>query len=180
MPTDWFALQVRPNAEHMVSVLLRAKGYEEFYPTYISRRRWSDRIKNISLPLFPGYVFCQMTPDSQGRIVTTPGVRRIVGYGSVPVSIEEHEIAALRRIAGSGVPVGPHPFLTVGDRVQVEHGPLAGVCGVIVKLKSEFRLVVSVTLLQRSVSVQVDRDQIRPEPVNLVTTRALACAAAAG
>jgi transcription antitermination factor NusG len=146
-----------------VSAALRGKGYQEFLPLYHSRRRWSDRVKELDLPLFPGYVFCRF--DVQDRllpILTTPGVVAILGAGKTPVPVSEDEIAAVRAIVGSGLSAQPWPCLTFGSRVLIEYGPLAGIEGIALRVDKVFRLVVSVQMLQRSVAVEIDRDWVRP------------------
>lgn len=150
MTSNWFAVHVRPRAEHMVSMMLREKGYEEFLPLYSTRRPWSNRIKNIHLPLFPGYLFCKLNPNATGLVVATPGVLRIAGEGRTPASIDTAEVDAIRRLTESKLPIGPHPFLRVGQTVRLDRGSLCGLEGFVVRLKSAFRLVVSVQLLQRS------------------------------
>jgi transcription antitermination factor NusG len=154
---NWFVLQVRPQAEQVVAALLKNKGYEQFLPLYKSRRKWSDRIKQIDMPLFPGYVFCRMTSEIVGRAVTTPGVIRIVGNRKVPIPVEESEISAIQKIVESSLEGMPIPYLAVGQKVRIRSGPLMGAEGIVVGNKGGCRLVVSVGLLLRSVSVEIDR-----------------------
>lgn len=155
--SKWFALSVRPNREHSVAKHLEAKEYETFAPMYRSRRVWSDRVKFIELPLFPTYVFCRFNPAVRtAPVVTTPGVLRILGYGSTPAPVADSEILAIQRIVASKLPTGPWPYLCAGTPVRIDAGPLAGLEGIVVLLKSELRLVVSVSLLQRSVAVEID------------------------
>jgi len=158
----WFALCTRAQHEKSVSSALRSKGYEEFLPLYRCRRRWSDRFKEIELPLFPGYVFCRFDLNRRLPILTTPGVALIVGSGRTPLPVEDHEIAALQSIASSKFETEPWPFLQVGQRVRIEQGVLEGVEGILLALKKPHRLVVSVTLLQRSVAVEIDQEWAKP------------------
>ena len=95
-------------------------------------------------------------------VLTTPGVVSIVSLGSTPAPIDEEEIRAIQSIAKSGMPVAPWPFIREGQRVRIERGAMKDVEGILITVKNAFRLVVSVTLLQRSVAVEVDRDSIRP------------------
>ncbi len=108
----WFAIQTRPRWEKNASILLEGKGYELFLPLYNCRRRWSDRIKEIELPLFPGYLFCRLSPQERILpLLTTPGVVGLVGIGRRPIPIPDHEIAAVQAIVKSGLPAQPWPFL---------------------------------------------------------------------
>ncbi|HXG23074.1 MAG TPA: UpxY family transcription antiterminator [Chthonomonadales bacterium] len=158
----WYALRVKPNWEKRVAEQLCWKGYEGFLPTYRVRRRWSDRWKELDVPLFPGYVFCRLSPHHQTRAVQTAGVILMVGFGGKPAPVRDEEIAALQRIVASGFEVGPWPYLQVGRRVRIEDGPLAGVEGILLEIRPRNKLVVSVTLLQRSVAVEVDGCRVLP------------------
>jgi transcription antitermination factor NusG len=159
---QWFALQVRSNYEKLVQMALQAKGYPEFLPVYHKRARWSDRMKKIEAPLFPGYVFGKFHFHRRLPILTIPGLVRIVGAGSNPEPVDEAELDAVRAFAASGLPVMPWPFLQAGDRVLIENGSLAGLEGILLQSKSHCRVVISVELLQRSVAVEIDRDSVRP------------------
>lgn len=158
---QWFAIRVRPRLEKLVSDALRSKDYTEFLPVFRVRRRWSDRFVTAELPLFPGYIFCRFNPERRLPILTTPGVMHVVGLGRVPLPLDEDEVAAVRAIVDSGLAAQPWPFLKSGDRVMLAEGPLRGVEGILVSADAN-RLVVNVTLLQRSVAVQIDREWVRP------------------
>lgn len=160
----WFALRVRSNFERVAAVHLRDRGFEEFSPTYRTERQWSDRKKQVDQFLFPGYVFCRLDPEDRLPVLSIPGTVGLVGFGKGPTPIPEDEIEAVRRMTGSGLLVGPWPFLEVGQTVLIERGPLAGLEGILQEIKKTFRLVVSIRLLQRSVSAEVDRSWLRPLP----------------
>jgi transcription antitermination factor NusG len=154
---QWFALTVKPNHERAAAQALGFKDFEAFLPLYHTRRRWSDRIKELELPLFAGYVFCRFTTAERAKVLATPGVNSVVGFGSKPAPISEEEIGAVRTMIASGLPVGPWPYLRVGERVRIEAGPLSGLEGILTQVKDTWRVVVSVELLQRSVAAEVDR-----------------------
>jgi transcription antitermination factor NusG len=158
----WFALRVKPNYEKPVSVALRGKGFEEFLPLFRSRRQWSDRVKVMDLPLFPGYLFCRLNLEERMPLITTPGFLYIVGVGKNPEPVAESEILAIQSVLRSGVPVTPWPSLVVGQKVQVKQGPLRGLVGVVGKIANQHRMYVSVTLLKRSISVEVAPEWIQP------------------
>ena len=137
---------------------LEGKGFETFLPAYKSRRRWSDRIKELELPLFAGYLFCRMSLEERRLpVLTTPGVRQIVGTAGTPTAVPECEIDAVRAIVASGLAARPWPFVEVGDRVRLRGGSLDGVEGILVATKTHHRLVVSVEILRRSVAVEIDQ-----------------------
>lgn len=135
---------------------MEGKGYEYLLPTTKKRKRWSDRIREVAEPLFPGYLFCRFSPERRLPILTTPGVIQIVGYDRQPISVDEAEIAALKTMVASGAANQPWPYLEVGDRVRIESGPLRGLEGILVDTRCSHRLVLSVSLLQRSVAVELD------------------------
>lgn len=160
----WFALRVRSRREQTVATFLDGKGYEWFLPLYKCRRRWSDRIKEIQLPLFPGYVFCRLDMQHRLPVLTTPGVVTIVGTGKHPIPIDDGEMAAIQAAVQSSLRSRPWPFLQVGQRVRVEYGSLCGLEGILLDFRGQRRLVLSVTLLQRSVAVEVDDAWVVPIP----------------
>jgi transcription antitermination factor NusG len=155
----WYALAVKPQHEARVFLGLSELGeIEGFLPTFKDKRIWSDRVKVLDAPLFPGYVFARFEyPARRVPVLRVAGVRSIVGFGAAPSPLAEEEIGTIRTIVNSNFPVRPWPFLRAGQRVRIEHGPLRGVEGVILEQKDEWRMVVSVELLQRSVSVLLDR-----------------------
>jgi len=135
---------------------------ESFLPLYTEQRRWSDRFKEIELPLFPGYVFSQFDPKNRLPILTVPGVVHIVGTGKNPVPIDETEIQAIQAAVRSGYATRPSPFLQIGHKVRIEHGPLCGIEGILTGFRGHHRLVLSITLLQRSVAVEINGESVRP------------------
>jgi transcription antitermination factor NusG len=158
----WFALRVKPRFEKTVANIARNKGYEEFLPLHRCRRRWSDRFKPVELPLFPGYVFCQLNPEFRLPLLTIPGALHFIGIGRIPAPIDDGEIAALQAAMRSELWAEPWPFLDVGQRVRLEEGPLTGLEGLLIENRKKQRLIVSITLLRRSVAVEVERDWVRP------------------
>jgi len=157
----WFALSVVPRKEKATAQTLRAKGYLDFLPMYAVRRRWSDRMKTVEMPLFPGYVFCRFDAKIRLPILKIPTVMSVAGLGKTPQPIPDEEIEALQVVCKSGIQPIPCPFITAGAKVQILEGPLTGLEGILTETTG-VRLVLSVTLLQRSVSVEVDRDWIAP------------------
>jgi transcription antitermination factor NusG len=156
----WFAIMARTGREKNAILTLENSGYECYLPVIKFTRQWSDRLKEIELPLFPGYLFCRMNPHNRLPVLMTPGVIQIVGVGKTPISVEEQEIAAIQRVEKSGVSIMPWPYLQVGHVARIEEGPLRGLTGIVVRIKSGLKLVLSVNLLQRSIAVEIDRSWI--------------------
>ena len=159
---QWYAIRTRSQCEKLAQIVLRNKGYEPFLPLFRVERRWSDRIRKMDVPLFSGYVFCRFDVDFHLPILIMPCVVEIVGTGGTPVPIDDTEIAALQTLAESGVSAQPMPFLEVGKRVGVVAGPLRGLEGILLHSSNSDRLVVSITLLQRSVAAEIDRRWVVP------------------
>ena len=157
----WFALQVRAKRELGVAEFLRGRGYKPFLPLSRARKIWSDRIRVVATPLFPGYLFCRVNIEDRLPVLSAPGVIRIVGYDRSPMPVDESEINAIRAIVASGLPNEPWPYLRVGDPVQIKSGPLQGLSGMLLGVKGAHRIVVSVTLLQRSVAVEIDSAYVK-------------------
>jgi transcription antitermination factor NusG len=159
---SWYALQVRSRKENYVASQVEGYGLECLLPTYKSVRQWSDRKKEIEQPLFPGYLFCRFNFQDRRPLITTPGVLQIVGNGRVAIPVSDDEISALRLAVASGLPNQPWPYLEVGQRVRVNYGTLAGLEGILVNVKGNHRVVLSVALLQRSVAMEVDAAWLSP------------------
>jgi transcription antitermination factor NusG len=159
----WYAVRVRNRHEKAVAAALRNKGFEEFLPIYQSRRQWNQRIVQIDLPLFPGYVFCRFDPSERRvPIATTPGVMAIVGFGGKAVPLEDTEMAGIQRVIELGIAAEPWKYMTAGQRVRIEHGSLAGLEGIFLAAKKKHRLLLSLSLLQRSVAIQIDAAAVAP------------------
>ena len=159
----WIALVVRPRAERSVQEGLTNRGLETFVAWHGVRCRWSDRVKILRQNLFPGYVFCRSTFSERRLVMSQGGVRGLVSFDSRPALIPNDEISSLRCAVESQLPLGPWPFLRVGQRVRIDKGLLAGLEGTLARDATAWRVVVSISALQRSVAVQVDRDMISPE-----------------
>jgi transcription antitermination factor NusG len=158
----WWAIYTRHQHEKTLAEMLSLKGLEVFLPLYESTRRWKDRKKVLSLPLFPCYLFVRGELDRKLQILTTPGVHMILHRGPEVAIIPDREIEAIQRAANGRSIVEPHPYLQCGMQVQVARGPLEGVRGILVRKKNLFRLVLSVEMLAKSVAVEVDANDVEP------------------
>lgn len=159
-PLPWYGIRTKSNQEKIAASVLAAKGFEQYLPTYRARRRWSDRVVETSLPLFPGYVFCRFAASRKVEILTTPGVASVVSFAGLPAPISDSEISAIQTLIESGSAIEPHPYLKEGQPVRVVRGPLEGAEGILVKKRDHWRMLVSISLLQRSVAVEVDRESL--------------------
>ena len=153
---QWYAAYTSANHEKRVAELLKAWEVEYFLPVYASVRKWKDRRVQLELPLFPGYLFVHMALRDRLKVLQVPGVAHLVGFGGTPTPLPNEEIDTLRAGQASGVRAEPHPFLTVGRRVRIKTGPLAGMQGILVQRKGKCRVVISIELIQRSVAVDAD------------------------
>lgn len=160
--SSWYAIAVCAKREQCVATTLRLIGIEEFLPTYCVVKKYSDRLKRLAQPLFPGYVFARMLMNRRLQVLQVPHVLNIVGTRQGPTPIDETEIDAVRRSVSFSSDCEPWPFLQEGQRVRIIDGPLASVEGTLVEFKGKSRLVVGIGLLQRFLSVEVDRECIQP------------------
>lgn len=151
VPAPWVAVHVKPNHETLTATLLHDRGYEEYLPL----RSATSRCQRVT-PLFTGYLFCRYINSPGPKIVTTPGVIRILGSAHQPIYLTEQEIERIRTICQSRLEVSPHPYLTVGQRVRLVQGPLRSLEGIILSFRGITRLVISLGLLKRSISVEID------------------------
>lgn len=158
----WCAVYTRHQHERSIGEMLRAKGFEVFLPLYESTRRWKDRRKVLSLPLFPCYVFVRGAHERRLPVLTTPGVHMIISRGERVATVPDEEIEAIRRAIEGTLNVEPHPFLRCGERVRVVRGSLEGVEGVLTRKKNLYRLILSVEMLAQSVSVEIDALDVVP------------------
>jgi transcription antitermination factor NusG len=163
---DWYALAVKPRHDKAVTRILENKGYETFLPLYKKRHRYATRCKESELPLFPGYVFCRFDITARLPILTTPGITNILGAGKMPIAVDEREISSLQSAIHAQFSVAPFPYLETGQKVRIIDGSLAGVEGIVMSSKAPLRLVLSITLLQRSVLLEIDRDCVSVENVS--------------
>lgn len=158
-PDAWFVLQVAPRSERRVASVLEYKGYESLAPTYHVRRRWSDRVKTLEAPLFPGYVFVRTQGAPSGLMCSTAGVVRLLSVGGRPCPVPTVEIDAILRLTRAGAPE-PIPYCTLGQKVKITDGPFAGTVGIIKQIRGRTSLIVSVQLIDQSIGIDVSEFQV--------------------
>jgi len=165
----WYAVHIRMYGHEQVERILQYKGFEVFAPKYAHTRLIGGNRKTSMIPLFPGYLFCALDQRNRLGVLTVPGVINILGVGSSPLPVPDHEVLAIRRAIDSGLPFEPTRLLGPGELVEVRSGPLAGVTGVVQNYKGKYRLVITVTTLNdRAVSVEVDRETVmRCKPLSV-------------
>ena len=156
----WYAVQVKPRHEKTVASLLRGRGVEEFLPLYAREQQWSDRRKIVQFPLFPLYTFCRLGGAEHSLVLQVPGVRSLVGFNNHAVPVGEEEIEMVRAMVASRLPLSPGRALVRGKRVRVNRGPLAGCEGILERKGNRHRMVVTLSLLRRSVAVEIDPEWV--------------------
>lgn len=158
----WYALIVKPRVERHIATVLSSRGFEVFLPTKPVRRQRSGRVVTLDQPLFPSYVFACFPWSERLKVITSPGVQSIVSFSGVPVPVEDQEIARLRQVTNSPLPVVAWDYVASGTLVRVASGPLRGLEGRLVGTKSTTRLVINVEILQRAVAVAIDQADVEP------------------
>lgn len=153
----WYAAYTCANHEKQVAAQLRERSVEHFLPLYDTVHRWKDRRVRLQLPLFPGYVFVRLALRDRLNVLQVPSVARLVGFGGgFPAALPETEIETLRAGLCGGLRAQPHPYLSVGRRVRIVNGPLAGMEGILLRRKGNLRVVLSLDLIMRSIAVEAD------------------------
>jgi len=157
----WYAVYTRSRHEKRVRQQLEGRSLE-FLPTCESVHRWNDRSAVVSVPLFPSYLFVRMRLADRVQVVAVPGVVNLVGVHGRPSPIPDEEILPLRNCFTRQIGMEPHPYLVAGRCVRIRKGPLAEMEGILVRRKGQFRLILSVNLIARSVAVEVDLNDVVP------------------
>ncbi len=165
MSQEWFAAHTGSCQEKRVAQHLSARNIDFFLPVYRDESNWKNGLRVlIERPIFPGYVFVKIERSVRVRVLELPGVRSIVGAGREPVPVPSEEIEILRQCIRCRK-VEPHPFFKVGDRATIRTGPLSGMAGIVIRRKNSYRLVLSVDLIMKSVSVEIDERELECLPV---------------
>jgi transcription antitermination factor NusG len=154
--SHWYAAYTRSNHEKCVADQLEKKAIEYLLPLYNTVRKWKDRRKHMQLPLFPGYIFARFPVEERLRVLEIASVVRIVGFDNHPLALPDADVQTLRTVLQNGLRVEPQPHLTVGRRVRIMRGALAGLEGILLRKKGIFRLVLSIDLIRQSAMVEVD------------------------
>lgn len=153
---EWYAVYTRSRQERMVKTQLEGRGVENFLPSYEKVSQWKDRRKLVQWPLFPGYLFVKIPLVRRLEVLTAYGAVQLVGNSTGPLPIPEEQVARVKRFVGVGLKCDPHPYLRIGKKVRITDGPLEGLEGMLVRTKSRSLFVVSVEMIQRSVSVELE------------------------
>lgn len=158
----WYAAYTHPRHEKKVAEQLEDRHIENFLPVYHSVRQWKDRRKELDLVLFPGYVFVHLSLADKLRVLKLPGVVRFVTFNGQPATLPGDDLVALRNALVLGLRAENHPYLNIGRKVKVVRGPLFGAHGILQRVKTNARIVISIDAIMRSVSVEVDEADIVP------------------
>jgi transcription elongation factor/antiterminator RfaH len=170
--SSWFVVQTKPWFEKIAANSLQMKGYEVFLPHFIKRKQRRNQITTIQCPLFPGYLFCRLAGPVFGKVLLTPGVRRFVAFGGSPVPIATCEIEWLQKLQASNIMHSPWQYIPTGTRVRIISGPLCGIDGILLHSDHHRHLIISVDILQRSVSITLDDLTVLralPQPMGTAT-----------
>jgi transcription antitermination factor NusG len=141
---------------------LESKSIEAFLPVFLIENRWKDRRVQIQTPAFPGYVFTRINLSERSKVLTVPGVIRMLSFNGTPAPIDDSEIEAVSLCMERGAILEPYPFLGIGDRVRVRSGLLEGLEGLVSRCKNERRLIVPISLINQSVAVEIDVQLLEP------------------
>lgn len=160
----WFVVWCESRSEKKVQERIRAKGLTTWLPTYRERHRWSDRWREVELPLFPGYVFARSSDCDWHRVLRTPGVLTVVKNQGKPAFLTDRFVESLRHALDCGS--APHPVsdpveYEPGDEVIVQEGALCGVRGVVREQRSGRQLIVWVSEIGRGVAFSIGTSMVK-------------------
>jgi len=158
----WYVAYTAPRHEKKIALQLRDRSIESFLPLYETVRRWKNGRHKVEMPLFPGYIFVHIPLSERLSVLKLPSVVRLVGFNGQPLPLSDAEVEAIQTCLNRGSQLAPHPFLAVGKRVRIIRGPLQGLEGIVVRKKSQFRFVISLELIQRSVSTEIEQNDLFP------------------
>ena len=158
----WYAGYTAARHEKRVAEQFAQRGVEHFLPLYETIHRWNNGRHRVHLPLFPGYIFVRMALKDRLRVLEVPGFVRLVGFNSLPYPLPESDINKMMEALSKGVLAEPYPYLTAGTRVEIENGPLQGMTGILLRRQKQCRVVISVDLIMRSMSVEVEAGDVVP------------------
>lgn len=161
-PPQWYAIYTCVHREKRVAQVLQQRGVAYFLPLYEEVHHWKTGPTQLELPLFPGYVFVHIELAERLRVLTVPGVVRLVGSGNSPIALPDHEIEAIRAALAASLCTTPYPYLTVGQEVRIIRGPLCGQRGILTRQKSRTRVILSLEAIMRSVAVDIDASDCVP------------------
>jgi transcription antitermination factor NusG len=158
--TFWYAAYTASRHEKTVAEHLRQREIECFLPLYETVHRWNNGRHRVQLPLFPSYVFVRMGLGDKLRVLQVPGLVQLVTFQGAPAALPDSEIEALRSALASGVLAQPYRYLNVGSKVEICRGPLQGLRGILLRHQGQFRVVLSVEMIMRSIVVEVDAGDV--------------------
>jgi transcription antitermination factor NusG len=159
-PMFWYAAYTSSRHEKTVAEHLRQREIECFLPLYETVRRWNNGRHRVQLPLFPSYVFVRMGVRDKVRVLQVPGLVQLVTFQGALAALPDSEIETLRNALTAGVPAHPYRYLSVGSKVEICNGPLQGLRGILLRHQGQFRVVVSVEMIMRSVVVEVEASDV--------------------
>ena len=160
---EWFALYVKARHEFATNTELRKKGIETFLPSIKRWKQWRDRKKLIDFPLFPGYLFVHIFPNSEGfvnALRTRGAVNLISAELGRPTPVLPEEISSLRLLIESGKELDIYPHLKVGTCIRVRKGILKGAEGILEKREDQYLFIVNIKLLGKSVGAKIYADDM--------------------
>ena len=158
----WYAVTTKPRHEKVVAERLQENCIETFLPTASTVSQWKDRKVVIQRPLFPGYVFTHVEPQLRTNVYGVPGVMSMVCFNGRPAEIDANEIEAIRLCVATRTRHEPHPYLSSGESVRVKAGALAGLQGIVVRHKNRCRIVVTISLIHKSLALEIDSELLEP------------------
>ncbi len=158
---EWFAVYTKSNHEKMVNSQLLNKDIESYLPLRNITSQWKDRKKLVQIPLFPGYLFVNTSPNSLSSVFNTKSVVSVLGDHTKPISIPDEQIESIKKLLDSDLVYDPYPYLIIGKEVEIINGPLTGTTGKVVERNGTYKVIISIDMLKRSVAVEIGIEDVK-------------------
>ena len=161
MLKNWIVVRSKPRSEKIAYAQLIVRGIEAYLPLLKERRKWSDRKKWVEFPLFSSYLFARVEIKNSIFVLQTHGVSSLVKFGEEIAIVQDEVITAIKLAIDGGYQLVPAEYFSAGNAVEVIEGPMAGVKGIVVKLKGKDRLVIKIDAIQQALSIDIDTSFIK-------------------
>ncbi len=157
----WIAVYTKPRSEKIVSEQLTSKSIECYLPLIRQKRRWSDRMKWVDMPLFKSYIFVNIELKDSLDVLESHGVHHIVKFQNKIAVIPEEQIQAIKTMLDGGYEPQNTDYFIIGDRVKIVGGPMNNVDGIVSRIDGEDKFVIKIDAIQHAVAVHVDRKYLQ-------------------
>ncbi|MBP7283970.1 MAG: UpxY family transcription antiterminator [Leptospiraceae bacterium] len=161
---NWYAVYTKPRTEKKLKEALTKKKIESFLPLISEKKKWSDRYKVVATPMFASYLFVKIDYGQDSiRVLQEPASVQFVHYNGKPAVIEEEDIEMIRSFLEEypdKIKIEQEAKLRKGNILEIKQGPFAGRKVTVEKVKNEYYVVVQLPMLNRTVLMEVKKEDL--------------------